>query len=289
VPQWNCSCPNCLLARQGTIPPRTQSSAAISADGKSWFLVNASPDLRAQIEAFPGLHPSPQTPRNTPIEAVLLTNADLDHVLGLFLLRETGCISVHAPAAVAQVLTHDLRLTGILKPFCRIDWHEPPVGSSTPLLTQKNEPSGLHYRAIPLSAKPPPFAQQPIREGTQSVAYEIADERTEGRLVIAPDVAAITPELLLALESADGVLFDGTFWSNHEFQQITGKPRTADDMGHHVIQNGSLNVLRKLKARHKIYFHINNTNPILNPASAERAEVESDGMVVGHDGLELDL
>lgn len=187
------------------------------------------------------------------------------------------------------MLTQDLRLNDILKPFCQIHWHEPPTGSLEPLLTQKNEPSGLRYRAIPLSAKPPPFARHPTQDGTQSVAYEIVDERTSGRLVVAPDVAAITPELLIAMESADGILFDGTFWSNHEFQQITGKPRTADDMGHHVIQNGSLNVLRKLKARHKVYFHINNTNPILNPGSPECAEVKHAGMVVGYDGLELDL
>jgi pyrroloquinoline quinone biosynthesis protein B len=261
----------------------------VSADGESWFLINASPDLRAQIEAFPGLQPSPRTPRNTPIEAVLLTNADLDHVLGLFLLRETGRLRIHAPGPVIQVLAHDLRLADILKPFCRIDWHEPPTDAFTSLLTQRDGTSGLQYRAIPLSAKPPPFAVNASKEGTQSVAYEIMDERTKGRLVVAPDVAAITPELLLALESADGVLLDGTFWSNDEFQKLTGKSRTADDMGHLVIEKGSLNVLRKVKARHKIYFHINNTNPILDPGSGERAEVERAGVVVGQDGLEFEL
>jgi pyrroloquinoline quinone biosynthesis protein B len=262
---------------------------AISADEQSWFLINASPDLRAQIESFPGLHPSPQTPRNSPIKAVLLTNADLDHVLGLFLLRESVQLRIHAPAAVFETLAQDLRLTSILGSYCGIEHWEPPRGMLAPLMIGQDEPSGLLYRAISLSSKPPPFAQFATRQGTQSVAYEIVDEQTKGRLVVAPDVAAITPDLQQAMATADAVLFDGTFWSNHEFQQVTGKVRTSDDMGHLVIQNGSLNVLRKVKARHKIYFHINNTNPVLSPDSRERAEVEREGVVVGHDGLELEL
>ncbi len=260
---------------------------ALSADGASWFLINASPDLRAQIEAFPGLQPSAQTPRNTPIEAVLLTNADLDHVLGLFLLRESARLRLHAPAAVFATLAQDLRLIDILEPFCRIE-HNEPTSEFAPLLGQNEKPSGLLCRGIPLSSKPPPFAKT-SNDGIQSVAYEIVDEKTKGRIVIAPDVAVITPELQQAMETADAILFDGTFWSNQEFQTITGKPRTADDMGHLVIENGSLNVLRKLQARHKIYFHINNTNPILSPTSSERAAVERAGLVVGRDGLEFEL
>jgi len=262
---------------------------AVSADGKSWFLINASPDLRAQIEAFPALQPSPKTPRNSPIEAVLLTNADLDHVLGLFLLRESGRLRIHAPEAVFETLAQDLRLTLILDSYCGIEHWEPPGKVLAPLMLEQHRPSGLLYRAIPLSSKPPPFAKFVSGDGTQSVAYEIVDERTKGRLVVAPDVAAITPDLQQAMETADAVLFDGTFWSKDEFQQITGKTRTADDMGHLTIQEGSLNILRKVKARHKIYFHINNTNPILRPGSGERAEVERAGMVVGHDGLEFEL
>jgi len=262
---------------------------AVSADGKSWFLVNASPDLRAQIEAFPDLHPSPEIARNSPIAAVLLTNADLDHVLGLFLLRERSSLRVHAPKPVFEVLARDLRLVDILKPFCRLDWHDTTADSFTLLPDEKGGPSGLQFRTLPLSTKPPPFAAPSSPEGPQSVAYEIVDKRTRGQLLVAPDVASITPDLLLAMNAADAVLFDGTFWSNHEFQAVTGKIRTADDMGHLTIRDGSLDVLRGLKARHKIYLHINNTNPILNPDTAERAEVERAGLVVGYDGLEFEL
>lgn len=261
---------------------------ALSADGERWFLVNASPDLRAQIEAFPGLQPSAASPRNTPIEGVLLTNADLDHVLGLFLLRESGQLRVIAPKAIFQVLEKDLHLTDTLKAFCPIDHDDPPLKKLEPLLTKKGEPSGLLYRAIALSSKPPPFSKAPAK-GTQSVAYEIVDAKTKGRLVVAPDVAKINPELQKAMKTANVILFDGTFWSNHEFQKLTGKKRTADDMGHVPIHHGSLEVLRKVKARHKIYFHINNTNPILRPDSPERIRIERAGLTVGVDGAEFEL
>ncbi len=262
---------------------------ALSDDGARWFLVNASPDLRAQIEAFPALRPAPDAARNTPIAGVLLTNADLDHVLGLFLLREAGHLRIFSPAPILQVLARDLRLTEILRPFCTILHDEPAYEEFAPLPSADGKPGSLSVRAIPLSAKPPPFSSGEILAGPQSVAYEIVDERTKGRLVVAPDVAAITPELQQAMEAADAVLVDGTFWSNLEFQQVTGKTRTADDMGHLPIEDGSLNVLRKLEARHKVYFHINNTNPILAPGSKERAAVESAGIAVGHDGLEFEL
>jgi pyrroloquinoline quinone biosynthesis protein B len=245
--------------------------------------------LRAQVEAFSALRPKPDSARNTPIAGVLLTNADLDHVLGLFLLREAGHLRIFSPEPILEVLANDLRLTEVLRPFCKIQHYEPPYDSFAPLPSNEGKPGSLNVRAIALSAKPPPFSTGAISKGPQSVAYEITDERTKGRLVVAPDVAAITPELQRAMESADGVLFDGTFWSNLEFQQVTGKQRTADDMGHLPIESGSLNVLRLLKARHKIYFHINNTNPILAPESSERAAVESADIIVGHDGLEFEL
>lgn len=288
MPQWNCSCTNCQQARTGAIHPRTQSSVAISADGKGWFLVNASPDLRAQIEAFPALQPSPDKPRNTPIEGVLLTNADLDHVLGLFLLREDGHIGIHTPKPIFRVLEKDLRLTEVLGSFVKVSHHEPSAGKSAPLLNRAGKTSGLCSRAIPLATKPPPFSKVTAK-GPQSVAYEITDEASKGRLIVAPDVAEITPELEAAIHDADAVLFDGTFWSNHEFGKLTGKKRTADDMGHVPIHHGSLNVLRKVKARHRIYFHINNTNPILRPDSPERVKIEAAGLTVGVDGTEIEL
>jgi pyrroloquinoline quinone biosynthesis protein B len=262
---------------------------AISADGAGWYLVNASPDLRAQIESFLPLRPKPETVRNTPIEGVLLTNGDLDHVLGLFLLREAGRLRLFSPQPVLEVLANDLRLTEILRPFCKIECYEPPFDGFAPLPGDDGKVGNLRVRAIPLSAQPPPFSMIDIPSGPQSVAYEIVDEQTKGRLVIAPDVAELRPELLRAMETADAVLFDGTFWSEQEFQQITSKPRSASDMGHLPIETGSFEALSRLKARYKIYFHINNTNPILAPGSKERARVEQAGLKVGEDGFEFEL
>lgn len=263
---------------------------AFSADGQAWFLINASPDLRAQIEAFRELQPSPNPIRNSPISGVLVTNADLDHILGLFLLREQSSLRLYAPETIFRVLAHSLQLVAILEPMCRVEWQEVPVDRPSALLNKDGKPSGLLFRALPLSTKPPPFASaNPSLAGTQSVAYEIIDETTKGRLLVAPDVAAVTSELHDALRNAGAVLFDGTFWSNNEFQSVTGKPRSADDMGHLPIREGSLNVLRELNARHKIYYHINNTNPILRLDSTERADVEKAGVVVGYDGLEFQL
>jgi pyrroloquinoline quinone biosynthesis protein B len=257
---------------------------AISANGRGWFLVNTSPDLRAQIEDFPPLQPSGDKARQSPIEGVLLTNADLDHVLGLFLLREEARLRLVAPAAVMQTLVDGLRLADVMRASCMIEHYRPAAEGLAPLPGS----GGLRFRALPLSSQAPPYAPD-VAPGVQSVAYEIIDETTGGRLVIAPDVAAISPELHSAMVAADAVLFDGTFWSGDELQKINGKPRTAHDMGHLVIREGSLPVLRALKAKRRVYFHINNTNPVLDPSSPERAEVDAAGIVVAEDGMEFEL
>ncbi|MCE0523308.1 MAG: pyrroloquinoline quinone biosynthesis protein PqqB [Methylacidiphilales bacterium] len=289
MPQWNCHCPNCRDARAGWLASLTQSSVALSADGKAWFLVNASPDLRTQIEAFPGLHPQGPSLRQSPIEAVLLTNADLDHVLGLFLLREGNCLSIHATGAVRETLSKGLRLDALLGSFCGATWHEPPFDDHQPLKMRDGTKTGLSYRTIALAQTQPLYFREGAAKGAQSVAYEIRDDRTGGRLLIAPDVESLTPELTAALEKADAILFDGTFWSNDELQRVNGTARTALEMGHLPIETHSLKALRGLRARHRIFLHINNTNPILRPGSPERKEIEAANLTVGHDGLEFEL
>ena len=289
LPQWNCACANCRAARQGSIPSRTQSSVAFSADGRRWFLLNASPDLRAQLEAFPPLQPDPATLRNSPIQAILLTNADLDHILGLFLLREGGPLHIHAPLEVRVALSSALRLSKILDSFCGVTWHEPPLAFS-PLLLPDGAPSGLSYRAIPLPGNPPRFvSSRLLGVDGHSVAYEIMDDRTGRRLLAAPDVAALTEDLRESIARADAILFDGTFWRGPELQSVRSGARTAWEMGHLPISEGSLDALRDTPARPKIYVHINNTNPILAASSVERAQVEKAGVAVGSDGMEFEL
>jgi pyrroloquinoline quinone biosynthesis protein B len=289
LPQWNCGCANCWAAREGRIPVRTQSSVAISADGQRWLLVNASPDLRAQIDAFGPLRPRKGRSRASPITTVLLTNADLDHTLGLALLREDPPMRVYATTAVYQALERGMRLANVLEAFGGVCWIEPSQ-QFAPLGEQDGLDGGLSYRAILLPGEAPLYVRGGLDESVgHSVAYQILDRRTGARLLIAPDVAAIPSGLAQALGESDAVLFDGTFWSETELLQVKSGARTAQAMGHLPISNGSLTVLRELPAPLKVYLHINNTNPILNPGSWERRQVERAGIQVGEDGLEFQL
>jgi len=287
VPQWNCACLNCEAARAGIVPPRTQSGVAVSSDGESWFLINASPDLGAQINGFPALHPRAPQLRQSRIAGVLLTNGDLDHVLGLLSLREEAGLGVHATAAVRETM-RAAGIEGLLTAFCTVGWSEPD-GQVAELLSADGTASGLMARAIFLPGTPPPFMKESAHATGHSVAYEIEDMKSGARLLVAPDVSAITPELAEALTASDIVLFDGTFWSSGELQQVRDRARTAEEMGHLPINGGSLDPLRESPAVLKAYFHINNTNPILAPGSRERAEVEVAGVIVGYDGLEFEL
>ena len=289
MPQWNCSCPNCQAARKGLIPSRTQSCVAISVHPDQWFLINASPDLSLQISQFADLQPRARPFRNSPLAGVLLTNSDLDHLLGLYLLREGAALDVYATAAVRATAENELGLETVLNSFCGSKWIEPPMKDFSSL---GRSDGGILYRAIELPGAPPLFAnknQPPERGVGHSVAYQMMDARTGGRLLVAPDVAEITPQLSQALSASDLVLFDGTFWSPEELSAVRPGARQAGDMGHVTIRDGSLKLLAALPARAKVYIHINNTNPILASDSPERKAVEGAGITVGRDGLEFEL
>ncbi len=292
VPQWNCNCAVCAEARAGAgrVLPRTQSSVAISADGRSWFLLNASPDIRAQIENFPPLHPVSGKARNSPIEAVLLTNADLDHSLGLLLLREGTQLCVHATANVRLALSEGISFQPALESFCGTRWIEPPT-KPEPLLRRDGSASGLVYEAIPLPGKPPRFMKKNSATAENVIGYRITDVKTGGRLLFLPDVAELNDTVLRWLPECDALLFDGTFWSEDEMRDRGLGTLSAADMGHAPIsgERGSLKVLAELKVSNKIYTHINNTNPILIEDSPECAAVNAAGCVVGRDGLKLEI
>ena len=291
VPQWNCNCAVCREARAGTgrVRPRTQSSVAISADGRSWFLLNASPDIRAQMENFRPLQPSSGKMRSSPIEAILLTNADLDHTLGLLLLREGEKLRLQATGNVRRALTEGILLQAVLESFCGIEWVEPAT-TQTPLLRRDGSASGLMCRAIPLPGKAPRFMKSKTAEGNV-VGYQITDVKTGGRLLFLPEVAELNETVLRWLPECDAVLFDGTFWSETEMRDQGLGNLSAADMGHAPISgtSGSLKVLAQFKMRHKVYMHINNTNPILIEDSPECAAVRAAGCTVGYDGLALEI
>ena len=239
------------------------------------------------MDAFPALHPRGTEVRESRIAGVLLTNGDLDHVLGLLSMREGPAPRVHATPAVRETL----RASGIeslLTPFCQLTFSE-PNGEWAEIEGADGTTSGLMARAIFLPGAPPPFLKKSAYATGHSVAYQIEDRTSDARLLVAPDVGAITTELADALVNSEIVLFDGTFWSSNELREVREGARLAEEMGHLPISGGSLDQLRESPAQYKTYFHINNTNPILAPGSPERVQVEAAGLIVGYDGLEFGI
>jgi pyrroloquinoline quinone biosynthesis protein B len=253
------------------------------------LLVNASPDLPQQIEACGALQPSPDCLRNSPIQGVVVTNADLDHVLGIFSLREGAPLTLHGTGGVRQVLEKNLGMRGVLAAFCGVRWLEPPSREFGAIAVTSGRLSGISFRAIALPTRPPPFAREDPPAGEHSIACQFRDEGTGGRLLVAPDVGVVTEELSAALAESDAVLFDGTFWSGAELSAIKPGAPAAAEMGHVAIRDGSLELLSKLSARIKVYIHLNNTNPVLDPRSVERAALDAAGIQVGLDGMEFEI
>ena len=265
LPQWNCACANCIAARAGKIGQQTQSSVAISGDDERWFLVNTSPDLARQIERTAALQPRPDPPRNTPIAGVFLTNADLDHGLGLLLLRQQETpLVVYATDETRAAL--DWADT-VLKPFCGLEWR--PFSRDFSSLSKS-----VAFRAISLP---------------KSIALQFRDQSSNASALIAPAVGYLSDELHDAVKTSEVVLFDGTFWKDDELLAFRPRARRAREMNHLPIADGSLDFLRHSPARRKVYTHINNTNPILMPGSRERAQVEQAGIEIACDGLEITL
>ncbi len=291
-PQWNCGCPNCREVRSGAgrASARTQTCVALSADGKQWFLIGASPDIRAQIESFPPLRLEGAI-RGSAVEGILLNGADLDHVLGLFTLREGGDIRIHCTSAVRHALCEGLRMDEVLSRYSRLEWSEPPEKIG-PLRGPDGRPSGLLFEVFSAPGKPAKYLEGKVAPNPgDCVGYLIEDVRTRGRLAVLPGVAALDADVLRRLEGCDAVLIDGTFWSEHELSRLGASDATASAMGHLPVggAEGSLRQVARLPARKKIYLHINNTNPILLDDSPQSREVNACGAEVGWDGLDFEL
>ena len=291
-PQWNCACLNCEGVRRGTIRarPRTQSCAAVSSDGRRWFLLNASPDIRVQIESFDPLLPR-GTVRGTAIQGILVTSADLDHTLGLLMLREGGRLIVYATPSVRRALDEGLHLSEVLDCYGGVDWRRPPT-SLSPLVCADGSLSGLSYAAFSVPGKLPRYREgRDSTPGEDAVGYLLVDDFTGRRLVYVPGLAALDGDLLARLQDADAVLLDGTFWSDEEMQIVGAGGASARAMGHLPVgsEDGSLSALASLTAARKVYVHINNTNPMLREDSPERRDVEKAGVEVGWDRQEFTL
>ena len=282
LPQWNCGCRNCADARAGLIPRMTQSSVAASVDGVSWAVLNASPDIRAQVDACPQMHPPGL--RGSPIASVVLTNGDIDHIAGLLTLREKTGFDVYATSAGLDILQTN-SVFGVLDPS---------------LVAQHQIELDMSFEPVPGLTGTPfagPGKGALVLEG-DSLNLEEVGEQTVGllledgtsRAAYVPGCAAIPDWLIDRLGGVDLLLFDGTVWNNDDMQRTGTGVKTGARMGH-VPLNGALGSLERLSGLEgrKVFIHINNTNPILQPASSERAVVEASGWDIAFDGMEIAL
>ena len=281
-PQWNCGCPVCAAVRSGAGVPRTQSSVAVSADRTRWFLINASPDVRTQIEAFPAPHPHGD--RSTPLQAVLLTDAELDHTLGLLLLREARGVTLYATPAVQKTLRDGSGILSLLERYCAVEWRAVVPGADMALA------AGLSCRAFDVPTTKRDRFGTGVEHG-RVVGYRLTDERSAGTLVYLPGVQALTSAVRAEIAGCDCLLIDGTCWHDDELVRLGLAGKTSREMGHLPIDgpDGSLAQLPSLGVGRAIFVHMNNTNPILLDDAPERRAVEDGGMEVAVDGLEVEV
>ncbi len=293
-PQWNCSCPCCSAARDDpeSAQPRTQSSAAISADGVYWFLLNASPDVREQLTRLPVPLPAEGEtgsagPRAVPIEGVVVTDPEIDHSLGIVLLREGRHLALYATPATQSVLENDSHFLPVTRAFADVPVTNLSLTGAVALQNRDGRASGLSVEAFAVPAGAPRFASAP-GEG-HTVGLMIEEQATGRRCAFVPGCGGLDPSLLERLSAADILLFDGTFWTNREMIDLGIGDRTALDMDHLPLgePGGSLEQLSTLPCQHKVFTHINNTNPMLLERSPERAAVNQAGITVGYDGLQI--
>jgi pyrroloquinoline quinone biosynthesis protein B len=274
-PQWNCACSMCAACRASdpAVPSRTQDCLAVSADGAGWYLVNASPDIRAQVLATPALAAGPG-PRDTPLRGALLTDAELDHTLGLMLLREGGGLRVCAPPSVLSALEDQFPVRGTVARYGAWSWEPTP------------DLPGLSVDTFAVSDKKPKYAADSVTPGPWVVAYRITDPATGGALVYAPCLREWPAGFDEFVAGASVVLLDGTFFSPREMTGTGTSTSAQRAMGHVPIED-SLERIRQHNGIRWCYTHLNNTNPVLDSRTAEYAAVREAGAEVPLDGTEF--
>jgi pyrroloquinoline quinone biosynthesis protein B len=294
LPQWNCGCSRCHAARHTPerVRPRSQSSLCVSADGERWVLFNASPDVRSQLMATPALWP--HTLRQSPVHAVVLTNADIDHAAGLLVLREGGAPAIYCTARVEQALTEGLRILPALAAYGRVVLRRVVCGEAIAVCDRDGRPTGVTVRAFSVTSKPPPYMypfdrSAPDGDG-DTVGYVIG--AGEGAPVVyVPGVRVLDDALRRELLTAHTVFVDGTFLSDDELVAMGASTKTAKAMGHAPLQgeDGLVAFLDTIPGPRKILVHINNSNPVLEEGSQARAWLTAHGIDVAYDGLTLDV
>jgi len=293
-PQWNCGCDNCRGARTGTIRarPRTQECVAVSADGShDSVLLNCSPEIRTQIESTPALHP--RAPRHSPIAAIILTNGDLDHCLGLLSLRESHRLSVYATDPVERGFTRGNVLYRTLERFPgQVTWRTLKVGHEDEIVDADGRGTGLTVEAAVVPGKAPVHLEgERAADPEDNVGVRLREPRTGRVLAYLSAAGAVNDGVRRAIHGADAVFFDGTFWSSDELGVQGLGTKRAEDMAHLPVggPSGSLAQLAGERTGRRIYIHVNNTNPMLREDSPERAAVAAAGWEVAWDGMEVRL
>jgi pyrroloquinoline quinone biosynthesis protein B len=281
-PQWNCHCETCEAARAGErARPRTQSSLAIRGDDGPWFLVNASPDLRQQLESLDVR--GADGVRAPPIAGVLLTDAEIDHTAGLLLLREsTTPVRVLGAAGVERALTDGYPVLPMLERYCGAEWQTLEPGRP-----QRLTSSSLMVEPFATGGDAPRY----LGSDTELEASGFVFSDSGGTVTYVPGLARLDDSVVARLAASDLVLVDGTFWHDDDLARLGISDRTARDMGHTPLAGpgGTLEVLAGLERPRKVLVHINNTNPILLEDSPEREQVVRAGAEVAYDGLEVEL
>jgi pyrroloquinoline quinone biosynthesis protein B len=290
-PQWNCNCPNCKGYRAGTLRTRarTQSSIAV-AGGDSWALVNASPDILAQLRANPDLQPG-RAIRDSAIAAIILVDGQVDHTTGLYMLRESvRAWPIWCTDSTFADLTRGNPVFGVLSHFCGVDRCRIALDDAG---FNVDGVPGVRWHALPVASKPAPYS--PNRDSPvagDNLALVIEAEDSGKTAVYAPGLSAVDHAVWRAMQSAACVLVDGTFWTDDEMVRLGISSKRARDIGH-LAQSGAGGMLEWLdrlpRAVRRILIHINNTNPILDEDSAESAELARRGVEVAWDGMEIVL
>ncbi|WP_406480869.1 pyrroloquinoline quinone biosynthesis protein PqqB [Streptomyces sp. NBC_01615] len=278
-PQWNCACALCAAARDGKLPARTQECVAVSGNSRDWWLLNASPDIRTQLTTTPALAPGPG-PRDTPVRGVLLTDAEADHVMGLTVLRGGAGLKLYAAPPVLAALAP---LRAMLDRYAPWEWADSLTEGGFVLV------GGLVVSAHPVGSKAPKYVAGPVVDAGWVTAYRIEDLASGGVLVYAPCLGGWTPALDELLATATCALLDGTFYASDEMGTAVRAPVGQAAMGHLPVSGarGSLAALARHPGPRRIYTHLNNTNPLLDPASDAFARVAGTGVEVLPDGAEF--
>jgi len=283
LPQWNCGCENCNLARRGDIPAQTQSSVAFTANDRDWAILNASPDIRDQLARTPALHPTDL--RRLPLQSVLLTNGDIDHIAGLLTLREQQPFTLFATADIHQTLADNPIFAALNPAF--VTRRIIALGESVEIA------SGLTATLFAVPGKVPLYLEgatvQTDLMGEQTVGVRLQADGKDAYYI--PGCAAFPADLADRLHGAAAVFFDGTLWQDDEMVTAGLSLKTGKRMGHMSMSgpDGSMAAFDGLDVGRRIYVHMNNTNPVLRPTSDQRRIAEDAGWTIGQDGMEITL